>query len=328
MIHHSLTPLIQGILHLPDIQSRLETTKKRKESLEKKVKESEEQLEKEKKIFEDSMKVIQMENKKLQEENAMLKMRIKEMEKTCASLEQCMCDEARAEVSPIKKTGDSEVNGEGEPLKKKKSQVSSVIQDSLLYSSLALSVTCGVSSMDRSRHGPSENKKQMECTTSNKLVDPNKFSGPRKDDAQMENTSICKHTANLTKLSDSVHHSPSSTESSPTTSTTQPSRNSEAPTCDVHMEHNELESMGRSTPADSPLRSPSRQSDRAGLVRSPLHKKPELESPVCGLDSCPKLCGKNKKGKYFAYCSRYHRKLAAERNEHHKPGTYILICSQ
>jgi hypothetical protein len=52
MIHHSLTPLIQGILHLPDIQSRLETTKKRKESLEKKVKESEEQLEKEKKIFE------------------------------------------------------------------------------------------------------------------------------------------------------------------------------------------------------------------------------------------------------------------------------------
>ena len=238
-----------------------------------------------------------------------------------------MCDEAWAEVSPIKKTGDSEVNGEGEPLKKKKSQVSSVIQDSLLYSSLALSVTCGVSSMDRSRHGPSENKKQMECTTSNNLVDPNKFSGPTKDDAQMENTSICKHTANLTKLSDSVHHSPSPTESSPTTSTTQPIRNSEAParpTCDVPMEHNELENMDQSTHADSPLRSPSSQSDRAGLGRSPLHKKPELEPPVCGLDSCPKLCGKNKKGKYFPYCSRDHRRLAADRNKHHKPGTYIF----
>jgi serine/threonine protein kinase len=65
MVHHSLTPLIQGIVHLPDIKSRLETTEKRKESLEEKLKKTEEQFKEEKIAFEDHMRTTEKENEKL-----------------------------------------------------------------------------------------------------------------------------------------------------------------------------------------------------------------------------------------------------------------------
>jgi hypothetical protein len=79
-------------------------------------------------------------------------------------------DETCVEVSPEKKTG--EVNGEGEPLKKRKSHVSSDTRYSLLFSSLA--VTCGVSPVDCSRHGPLEHEEQIKCTTGKNSVDPDK----------------------------------------------------------------------------------------------------------------------------------------------------------
>jgi hypothetical protein len=224
-------------------------------------------------------------------------------------------DETCVEVSPEKKTG--EVNGEGEPLKKRKSHVSSDTRYSLLFSSLA--VTCGVSPVDCSRHGPLEHEEQIKCTTGKNSVDPDKVSVCIEDDTQMESTGTYKHTADSTKLSDSVHHSPSPTKSSQGTSPTESSRNSATTTCEIAEEHNELESMDQSTHADSQVRSPSSECNEAGLGRSPLHKKSETESPVCGLDSCAKLCGKNKKGTYFPYCSRDHRQLAAKRNKQHKP---------
>jgi hypothetical protein len=229
-----------------------------------------------------------------------------------------VCDETHIKVSPVEKT--DQVDDENEPLKEKLL----VSLDSEPNSSLVLSVPCDVSPVDRSHHGSSEHDEQMESITGKNSVDPNICSESTENDSQMERPSTYKHTADSNELSDSVHHSPSPTKSSSTAPTTQPSRNSGAMTCDVTVEHNDLERMDPHTHADGQMRSLSYECDKADFVRTPLHKKPKIEPPVCGLESCSKLCEKKKNGTYFPYCTKKHRNLAVQRSKRHKPGTYIF----
>jgi hypothetical protein len=224
-----------------------------------------------------------------------------------------VCDETHIKVSPVEKT--DQVDDENEPLKEKLL----VSLDSEPNSSLVLSVPCDVSPVDRSHHGSSEHDEQMESITGKNSVDPNICSESTENDSQMERPSTYKHTADSNELSDSVHHSPSPTKSSSTAPTTQPSRNSGAMTCDVTVEHNDLERMDPHTHADGQMRSLSYECDKADFVRTPLHKKPKIEPPVCGLESCSKLCEKKKNGTYFPYCTKKHRNLAVQRSKRHKP---------
>jgi serine/threonine protein kinase len=119
MIHHVLNPLIQGI-HLPDIQSRLEMTEKRKESLEEKVKKTEQKLDMEQKAFQEKVKkteeqlykeqtafkaerdklsVLEKKYTTLQAERDKLMLKTMNMEKKCDSLQDSLkqtCEENRA----------------------------------------------------------------------------------------------------------------------------------------------------------------------------------------------------------------------------------------